>query len=298
MIQYKEILRQFGINFSNEDEIRRIGVNLLEFKSRFASDLLSHIKKDARKNDVTLEELQKKYSEHIERWYQLILSARLNNCMSDFIMSFNADQTPKNYFDDEKIAAMFSFIRRWFQEKVYNISDAEWEFCESVKSYTNIIDASMYVVNRVYIKNMAGSYGDSKLKLSVLHFGERFSLITHITLLFFLACMTVGGIVYFIYSLFDLIHINPDKLFVSALGSLLVLWVLVELINSEIQMLQGDKFRISIFVGVVLIAFIRELLILSLKHDTNMGPMMALLAGVFVLGLTYWLLARSERSKD
>lgn len=298
MIQYKEILRQFGINFSNEDEIRRIGVNLLEFKGRFVSDLLSHIKKDARKNYVDLEELQKKYGEHIDRWYQQILSARLNNCMSDFIMAFNAGETPKNYFDDEKIAAMFSFIRRWFQEKVYNISDAEWEFCESVKSYTNIIDASMYIVNSVYIKNMTGSYGDSKMKLSVLHFGERFSLITHITLLFFLACMTVGGIIYFIYSLFGLVHVSPDKLFVSALGSLLVLWVLVELINSEIQMLQGDRFRISIFVGVVLIAFIRELLILSLKHDTNMGPMMALLAGVFVLGLTYWLLARSERAKD
>lgn len=298
MIQYKEILRQFGINFSNEDEIRRTGVCLAEFKGKFVTDLLTYIKKDARKTDVTLDELQKKYGEHIERWYQLIISARLNNCISDFIIAFNADQTPKNYFDDEKIAAMFSFIRRWFQDKVYNISDAEWEFCESVKSFINIIDASMYIANSVYIKNMTGGFGDSKLKLSVLHFGERFSLITHITLLFFLACMTVGGIVYFLYSLLDLVNVSPDKLFVSALGSLLVLWVLVELINSEIQMLQGDKFRISIFVGVVLIAFIRELLILSLKHDTNMGPMMALLAGVFVLGLTYWLLARSERTKD
>lgn len=298
MIQYKEILRQFGINFSNEDEIRRAGASLAEYKAKFTDSLLEYVKKDARKNDTPMEELRKRYGEHIERWYKNIVGAKVNNCLSDFIINFNSKETPKNYFDDEKISAMFSFIRRWFQDKIYAISENEWEYGETIKSYTNIIDASMYVVMSVYIRNISGAFGDSKMKLSVLHVGERFSLITHITLLFFLGCMTVGGIIYFLYSLTGLMDVSPDKLFVNALGSLLVLWVLVELINSEIQMLQGDKFRISIFVGVVLIAFIRELLILSLKHDSNFVPMMALLSGVLVLGITYWLLAKAEKSGD
>lgn len=298
MIQYKEVLRQFGISFSHEDEIRRVGGSLAEFEEKFVSALLEYVKKDARKTDISTQELEKLYGEHIKRWYKLLISAKLNNSLSDFIIAFNASETPKNYFDDEKISAMFSFIRRWFQDKVYNISETEWEYSEATKAYGCIIDAAMYIVMNVHIRNMSGSFGDSKLRLSVLHLGERFSLITHVTLLFFLACMTVGGIIYFVYSLFDLRTVSPDKLFVTALGSLLVLWVLVELINSEIQMLQGDKFRISIFVGVVLIAFIRELLILSLKHDTNFVPMMALLAGVFVLGITYWLLAKAEKSKS
>lgn len=298
MIQYKEILRQFGINFSNEDEIRRAGASLAEYQAKFTDSLLEYVKKDARKNDTPMEELRKRYGEHIERWYKNIVGAKVNNCLSDFIINFNSKETPKNYFDDEKISAMFSFIRRWFQDKIYAISENEWEYGETIKSYTNIIDASMYVVMSVYIRNISGAFGDSKMKLSVLHFGERFSLITHITLLFFLGCMTVGGIIYFLYSLTGLMDVSLDKLFVNALGSLLVLWVLVELINSEIQMLQGDKFRISIFVGVVLIAFIRELLILSLKHDSNFVPMMALLSGVLVLGITYWLLAKAEKSGD
>ena len=74
-----------------------------------------------------------------------------------------------------------------------------------------------------------------------------------------------------------------------------MLWVLIELINSEIQMLKGDKFKISIFVGVVLIAFIREVLIMTLKHDAgNMKTMIMMLGGILVLGVTYWLLAKSE----
>lgn len=109
--------------------------------------------------------------------------------------------------------------------------------------------------------------------------------------------MTFGGAAYFVWSLWDLRVIHPDKLFVTALGSLLVLWVLIELINSEIQMLRGDKFRISIFVGIVLIAFIREVLILTLKHDSgDMGFMIMMLCGILILGVTYFILTKAESS--
>ena len=138
------------------------------------------------------------------------------------------------------------------------------------------------------------------MKNKIIVWAEKASLLTHSMLLVFLMIMTIAGVWFFIWSLWDLKGVAPDKLFVTALGSLLVLWVLIELINSEIQILKGDKFKISIFVGVVLIAFIREVLIMTLKHDaSNTKAMILMLGGILVLGVTYWMLAKSEeRTKN
>ena len=51
------------------------------------------------------------------------------------------------------------------------------------------------------------------------------------------------------------------------LGSLLVLWVLMELLHTQIDFLKGGKFNVSIFVLVALVAFIRKPMVASLKPE-------------------------------
>jgi uncharacterized membrane protein (DUF373 family) len=77
------------------------------------------------------------------------------------------------------------------------------------------------------------------------------------------------------------------------MGSLLVLWLVIELLESEIDRLKGGAFRLNLFVGVGLVAFIREVLVLSLSpKDIVLEGV--ILAGILVLGFVYWLLAKVE----
>ena len=198
-------------------------------------------------------------------------------------------------FSGERISELFNFIRLWIQSKLIEIASCEWDYKGILQAYTKVINAAIYVTMNTYVPRDKSTSHTSKMKNKILTWAEKASLVTHSMLLVFLIIMTLAGVGFFIWSLWDLKGVAPDKLFVTALGSLLVLWVLIELINSEIQMLRGDKFKISIFVGVVLIAFIREVLIMTLKHDAgNTKTMILMLGGILVLGVTYWLLAKSE----
>ncbi len=48
-----------------------------------------------------------------------------------------------------------------------------------------------------------------------------------------------------------------------------MLWVVIELVDTEVEHLQGAKFTIKVFVGVALVAVIRKILITSLKSDAR-----------------------------
>jgi uncharacterized membrane protein (DUF373 family) len=79
----------------------------------------------------------------------------------------------------------------------------------------------------------------------------------------------------------------------AALGSLLIIWVMVELMENEIRQLRGGQFKIQIFLGVGLVALIRELLIGSLDHGAG-KEQLTVLAGIVALGVVYWLISRAD----
>ena len=68
---------------------------------------------------------------------------------------------------------------------------------------------------------------------------------------------------------------------------------MIELLEAEIERLRGGAFKLHLFVGVGLVAFIREELISSIAHkDITLQALY--IGGILVLGFIYWLLSRSE----
>ncbi len=295
MVYYSDILSRFGYTEVDKEFSLTIHEVMMQQQDNFISDILKYLNSDNHFKAEYSDTLKSINTNKIKLWYKDIISGKLNGAISDFINDFNLNVTPKGGFSAERIAELFNYIRIWFQDKVFDLVDGEWNYKNVLRSYTKIINASIYITMNTYVPKDITMAESSKLKGVILIIAEKASLFTHSILLFFLVLMTLSGVGFFMWSLWDLRGIAPDKFFVTALGSLLVLWVLIELINSEIQMLRGDKFRISVFVGVVLIAFIREVLIMTLKHDVNnIKSMILMLAGILVFGVTYWLLAKSE----
>lgn len=295
MIYYAEILTRFDYSESDMEYINSITDKMAALEQNFLNDVLKYLQKDKLFMAEYGSIIDKLNMEKLELWYKGIITGKLNGYFSEFVSDFNLYNVPESGFSGERISELFNYIRIWFQNKLIEVSECEWDYKGILQAYTKVINAAVYVTMNSYVPRDKSTSHTSKMKNKILQWAEKASLVTHSMLLIFLIVMTIAGVGFFIWSLWDLRAVAPDKLFVTALGSLLVLWVLIELINSEIQMLKGDKFKISIFVGVVLIAFIREVLIMTLKHDAgNMKIMIMMLGGILVLGITYWLLAKSE----
>ncbi len=96
----------------------------------------------------------------------------------------------------------------------------------------------------------------------------------------------------------DISHIfegNVERGLISAIGSLLVLWMMIELLGTEIRHLQGGEFNINVFVGVALVAFIRKILISSFQEDITNETKYFLVGTILVLGFIYWLISKTEK---
>jgi uncharacterized membrane protein (DUF373 family) len=72
--------------------------------------------------------------------------------------------------------------------------------------------------------------------------------------------------------------------------------MMIELMDNEIKTLKGGKFNILIFIGVIIVALIREILISTLRHDAL--PTQIFLAGtLLILGIVYFLVAQSQTDR-
>lgn len=83
----------------------------------------------------------------------------------------------------------------------------------------------------------------------------------------------------------------------TVLGSLLVIWVLLELLEAQLDHLKGKSINASIFAVVALVAFIRKLLVASLKPDKIEFAYFSL-AAIGVLSLVYIVMNLSSRRKS
>lgn len=175
-----------------------------------------------------------------------------------------------------------------------NVTDgSEAEACAA--AYDRILDMNLDV--------MTSSYRDAELRKvllsarldeKILLAAERFSSALKFVLVLALMGISLGVVALFVRDAASFVLHRDVHGVLTALGSLLVIWVMVELMENEIRQLRGGRFKITIFLGVALVAFIREILITSLQHGNNPGVGYFLLGAILTIGIVYWLITRAE----
>lgn len=124
----------------------------------------------------------------------------------------------------------------------------------------------------------------------VAKFMKRFTTLLH---LFFCTALIITVIMtlYIFFSEVFNVFINGDIAHgtIQSLGSLLILWTLSELLNSEVRHLQGEKIKAAIFIEVAIAAMVRKLLILS-SEGLSLQDGSIFLASLLVLGIVHWCL--------
>ena len=161
-------------------------------------------------------------------------------------------------------------------------------------SIEKILDINLDIITSSYIEEELRTYSKAyRVKNALVSFSEGFSQAMNLILVVALIGLTLGVVGLFFLDIHKFVTGDLSHGIITALGSLLILWVMIELMNTEIAHLKGGKFHISVFIGVALVAFIREALILTLKHEPS-ETHYVYIALIFVLGVVYWLVTKTE----
>jgi uncharacterized membrane protein (DUF373 family) len=185
-----------------------------------------------------------------------------------------------------------NFLRERLRQVIEEEVDSEQQ-ATTLRALDKILDLNLDVIARTYHEEeLRRVFLTSKLDDAVIRFALRFTFGLNMTLVIGLLGLSLGAVVLIVIDLVNVFSGQFEKGLIGALGSLLILWLVIELLEAEIDRLRGGAFKLHLFVGVGLVAFIREELISSISHK-DITIQALYIGGILVLGFIYWLLSRS-----
>jgi uncharacterized membrane protein (DUF373 family)/hemoglobin-like flavoprotein len=160
-----------------------------------------------------------------------------------------------------------------------------------------ILDLNLDLIARAYHEEeMRRVFLSFKLDNALMRFARRFTFGLNLLVLLGLMALSVGVLLVLAHDISMIFRGSREGGMVAALGSLLVLWLMIELLDAEIDRLQGGEFKFNLFVGVALVAFIRKVLVATLAHESLQTELLYL-GGILILGVIFWLVTKAEAKK-
>jgi uncharacterized membrane protein (DUF373 family) len=195
------------------------------------------------------------------------------------------------------VNAAMNVVRRFLIEVLqenYPVVEERRRFRNAVEK---IIDINLDIISASYQEEeLKKVFLSHRLESKLIHAAERFTYGLNLILVIALAGVSLGVIVLFVWDILHIFHGDVEKGILSALGTLLIIWMMIELMDNEIKTLKGGKFNILVFIGVIIVALIREILISTLRHDV-LATQIFLAGTLLILGIVYYLVARSQQDR-
>ena len=294
MRSFKEIKHNY--RFTEDDEKRLIALRpLMEAK---ADEVMATLSlwimgtKGAAKY-FTEESRQKHVFGAQREWFLDLFSGQYDNHYYEKLIRIGATHVRQNV-DAHYMNRSINLVKNACIGIIQKMEEEKEEMTDMIISVGKILDIGLDVITTSYIEEEIRTYSPVyKVRSTLINFSERFSQTTNLMLVLALIGLTLGVVWLFLQDVMHLLTGDVERGIISALGSMLLLWLMIELMNTEISHLKGGKFHISVFVGVALVTMIRETMIATLKHE-NPESIYYLIAAILVIGFVYWIVTRAE----
>jgi len=191
------------------------------------------------------------------------------------------------------VNAAFHFVKLFIHGVLHSEIEDIPTRARILESVEKILDINLDMFTSSYIEEEKKFFFSQKVESYLVQLAYRFS--HGLNLVLVLGLVLLGFMVMGLFA-YDLLHIldgDIERGLLSTLGSLLMLWVVIELMDTEIKHLKGGKFAIKVFISVALVAVIRKILVTSLKTDA-VEAQLSLVGAVAVLGAVYWLVSKGD----
>ena len=288
------IMAHYGFTSRDAENLRQLHPIMERFRDRFPIEFYNHIKNfEDTPRFLKDEETIKRHQDGLKVWFMKLFSGEYNNQYLKDLEHIGSAHVKINLSAHYVNAAMH-FVK-WFCGKILRdeISD-EKERLYLWGSIEKMLDINLDALTSSYIEEERKHYFISQnVESHLIDFARRFSYGLNLFLVLGLVLMGVTVLGLFVYDVTHIFAGDIEKGLLGTLGSLLMLWVVIELVDTEIKHLKGGKFAIKVFIGVALVAVIRKLLVIMLKAEA-IEAQFSLIAAIAVLGAVYWLISRIE----
>ena len=191
------------------------------------------------------------------------------------------------------VNAAMNVVRRFLIELLqenFPVTSERRKYRDAVEK---IIDINLDIISASYQQEeLKKVFLSHRLESKLIHAAERFTYGLNLILVLALAGVSLSVVGLFIWDIVHIFHGNVEKSILGALGTLLIMWMMIELMDNEIKTLKGGSFNILVFIGVIIVALIREILISTLRHDA-LETQIFLAGTLLILGIVYYLVAKS-----
>ena len=292
-----QIRSHFGFTEEDQKNLQLLGSILLPFKDQFAKDFYNYLTRYPAtakyfKNEAAIERRKETFT----TWFQDLFTNQYDN---RFLLSLQ--RIGKVHVDigvpGFQVDASMNFVRELCHRQISaHIQDNMTQ---------EGLDATLNKVLDINLSIISSSFGEEKMRkvflshtveTRLIHLSERILQGFNLILMLGLLVMAGGVVVLLGFDIATAIYGSYEYGVIKALGSLLILWMMIELLHTEINHLRGGKFHVRIFVELALVAFIRKLFVASFKSQDPVSFGL-LLAGLLVLGIVYFLIAWVDKKK-
>jgi uncharacterized membrane protein (DUF373 family) len=193
------------------------------------------------------------------------------------------------------VNAAMSHVRHAIQHMIHDSFEDRDQRRMFRESADKILDMNLAVMTSSYRDaELRKVFVSRSLESGLIHLSERFTYGLNLVLVLALAGVSVGVVGMFVSDIMNIFSGDVEKGILSALGAMLILWMMIELLDNEIKNLKGGSFNILVFVGVIIVAMVREILISTLRHD-DLKTQAFLTVTLLVLGIVYYLVSKAQK---
>jgi len=297
MRSLKEIKDNY--NFTSDDEQRLIRLKpIMEVHvEEIAGALSSYIMSTKIGAKLLTEDKRKAHLfEAQKNWFMAMFDGKYDHKYYEGLIKIGIMHV-KREVEAHYLNRAVNIIRNLCVNILYSMKDSEEEIIANILAFEKILDINLDVMTSSYIEEEIRNYSSMyRIKNALIDFSEKFLQSANLVLILALIGLTLGAIGLFITDVQKLFTGDLENGIITSLGSMLIIWVMIELMNTEISHLKGGKFRISVFISVALVTVIRETMIATLKHEQS-AMMVYLIAAILVIGFVYWLVIKGEEQQ-
>ncbi|MFW6297532.1 MAG: protoglobin domain-containing protein [Desulfosalsimonas sp.] len=291
----EELLTHYNYTAHDEEHRSRLAELLLPVQDQFADDFYDMLHENSyTASFFPTQEAVAKRKKTFKHWLNLILTASL-----DHRLHHKLEQAGKTHvrigLEGHYVNAAMNFIRRYSQQILFQAVTEEKKREALLETSDKLWDISLDIMTNSYREaELKKVFLSKRVEYWLVRWAERIMHGLNITLMIGLLIMSAGVIVLLGSDIFSAVTSNVEEGVIRALGSLLILWMMVELLHAQIEQLKGGAFHVSLFVDLAMVAFIRKLFVASLE-DKDPLAFAVLIGALLVLGLVYYLMGRPEK---
>ena len=289
-----EIRRHYGFTLEDEENLKELAPVLVPLADVFGEDFYNYLLEDPYSASFfKTPEAMNRRKETIQFWYRHLFTAPYNNA---YLMGLRriGQIHVRIGLKGHYVNAAMNFVRRFLNRQVESLYAAQERKTELLESLNKALDINLDVITSSYreaeLKKVFLSY---KAESILIQWSERFLHGFNLILMIALLAMSLGVVGLLGHDIYYALATNLDNGIIKALGSLLILWMMIELLHTQVDVLRGGKFHVRVFLELALVAFIRKLFVASIeyKEPVTFG---LFLGGILVLGIILFLESKTE----